>query len=175
MTTIGHCLTGMSLGVLCLPNPTKSKSITALQLFCFAGLANIPDWPLPMWGHHRYDISHSLIVNGAMMLLALLVFGLWKKPRNQLGGWLVVLCGTAAWLSHFFLDSLYNHGLGLGVLWPVSEWRLNLSVPWFSTLNGWWAWDLHTARVAAIELAVYGSLLAMAILGRRLWLKRREA
>jgi membrane-bound metal-dependent hydrolase YbcI (DUF457 family) len=174
MTSIGHCLMGLSFGVACLPSREASRSRTSLHLAAFAVAANIPDLPLPGWGHDRYDISHSLFVNGLAMLVLAGAFAIFAAARRLAGGWTVLLMGCAAWLSHFFLDATYNHGHGLAVLWPFSEGRLVLSLPWFSTLNGWWAWDAHTARVAMIEIFFYGTLLALVTLVRETFLARRR-
>lgn len=174
MTSIGHSLTGLALGFTCLPSGV-SRQYKVAHLVFFALLANVPDLPLPGWGHDRYDISHSIFSNAALIILCLVVGALTPRARSFIAGWSVALLGTAAWLSHLLLDSFYNHGRGIAVLWPLSDGRLVLTLPWFSTLHGWWALDSHTARVAAIELGFYGALLLIVVTARRLILRSRSA
>lgn len=173
MTTFGHSLTGIALGVLAIPGGWPRRSAAAL-LLAFVFLANMPDLPTPGWGHDRYDISHSIFVNAAIIALVMAVLMGWKAAWRRVGGARVVAFGVAAWVSHLLLDSFYNHGNGIAIFWPFSEGRLELSMPWFSTLRGGWAWDAHTARVVAMELAFYIPLVAVALLAR--WqLSRRSS
>lgn len=171
MTTIGHALTGISVGLLCLPKRRRSKASLALALAGFAVLANVPDLPAPGWGHHLYHVSHSVFVNGALIAGCALALGWRAELRRRLGGWRVAAGGGVAWLSHLVLDSTYNHGQGIAIFWPLSWARLNLALPWFSTLRPWWALDLHTLRVAATEILAYG-LLLLACLAVRRWALR---
>ena len=117
MTQVGHLLTGAAIGVLCKPDRTPPKWLTA-YFGAFLLLANIPDLPFKNWGHDRYDISHSIFVNLFLiaMLAALLLF--WKHFRSKIGGWKVIAGGMAAWLSHLLLDSFYSHGYGVAIFWP---------------------------------------------------------
>ncbi len=132
MTTIGHSLIGISLGVAALPK-RKSFISTALNLFLFVFLANFPDLPVPGWGHDRYYFSHSIfIVTGIALLLVFIYlvlhrFCLKKKPHY---GFLVLM--VLALYSHLLLDSFYNHGLGVAIFWPISSASLVLPVPWLS-------------------------------------------
>jgi len=137
----------------------------------FAVLGSVPDMPLRQLGRFNYAIRHSLFVNlaviGVIWLAASLVARFARKtlPRR------IMLFATAAWLSHLLLDSFYNHGEGVSIGWPLVPWRLNLPIPWFSTLRGWYAWDLHTLRVVAIEGAFYGGLLAICLMIRLRFLR----
>lgn len=129
----------------------------------FVAIANLPDWPLPGWGHDRYDISHSVFVNvgliGVVVALAkILANGKWfgRKPFLTLA--------ALAWLSHLLLDTFYNHGRGIGLFWPVSKQRLSLAMPWFGN------WDLsepvtsaHNLSVFGIEFLAYFPILAAAL------------
>lgn len=162
MTTVGHGLMGLTIGTLGLPYGLGPRRL-ALTLGALAAAANLPDLPVPGWGHDRYDVSHSVFVNAALALLvvlaARLVPGLWGAT----GGGRAAACAVLAWHSHLLLDSFYNHGQGIAIFWPFSAGRLVLPLPWFSTLHGGWALDAHTLRVVAIELAAYGSLLALSV------------
>ena len=134
----------------------------------FALLADIPDFPLPGWGHYKYHISHSIFVTGALVAVALLglwIVGRWKGLRIEKR---VIVGGVVAWFSHFLLDSMYSHGRGIRIYWPVSSGSLVLPVPWFSTLeHSPPPLNTHTFRVFAIELACYLPLLGAVLLVRR--------
>jgi membrane-bound metal-dependent hydrolase YbcI (DUF457 family) len=167
MTQVGHTLTGITVGVLCLPKSHSPRG-RAAHLILFGLVASIPDFGLPAWGHERYDISHSLFVNSFIILLLALCLALWDKPRHRIGGWGVVLGGSLAWLSHLLLDSFYNHGHGVAIFWPFSDAHLALPIPWFSVVyKSPPPLTLETARIYAIELACYGILLLIAVGVRR--------
>ncbi|MBW2276629.1 MAG: metal-dependent hydrolase [Deltaproteobacteria bacterium] len=171
MTTMGHSLTGLSIGVLCLPDGKRWWWIV-ICLHCFIALANIPDWPFTFWGHNHYDVSHSLLVTLVLAAAMMIGVGAFRKIREISGGWRVIVCGGLTWVSHLLLDTLYNHGQGLAMFWPLTEARLALPLPWFSTLRETWIPDAHTGRVLAIEAAVYGCLLVLCVVARFLWSRR---
>ena len=84
-----------------------------------------------------------------------------------------VTLSVLAWFSHLLLDSFYGHGLGVALLWPLSDARLALPIAWFETwrgmpppLNG------HTFRVAATEFLFYFPLVVLFLEGRRLYARR---
>jgi len=171
MTTMGHSLTGMAIGVLCLPGGKRWWWVV-IYLHFFIALANIPDWPFPFWGHNHYDVSHSLFVTTGLAALLVLGVGYFRTTRELAGGWRVVICGGLTWISHLFLDTLYNHGKGLAMFWPISDARLALPLPWYSTLRETWIPDAYTGRVLGIEAATYGGLLLLSIAMRYLWSRR---
>ena len=117
---MGHGLTGAALGLLATPAGAGRGRLLA-TLVAFAALANIPDLPLPGWGHSRYDISHSVFVNLPLALVLALALWRWRGLRLR-----VTLLGAAAWCSHLLLDSMYNHGKGVAIFWPLSAGRLAL-------------------------------------------------
>jgi hypothetical protein len=174
MTTMGHSLTGLSIGVLCVPGGRRWWWVV-LFLNAFIGLANIPDWPFHGWGHDSYEVSHSLFVNLGLVAALVLAIGLWRWGRAAVGGWCVLACGALAWLSHLFLDTLYNHGQGLPMFWPASDAALALPIPWFSTLRETWTPDEHTGRVLLIEAGFYGALLLACVAVRLLLWHRARA
>jgi len=166
MTQIGHALTGAAIGVLSLP-PGASKKRAALQLAAFALLGNLPDLPFPGWGHDRYYFSHSLLVNLAAILALLMLLALLRPTRSSLGGVRVLLGGSLSWLSHLLLDSFYNHGKGVMILWPFSEGRLVLPLPWFSVMPAIPPpITPEMLRIYAIEFAFYFPLVLLAIYAR---------
>ena len=166
MTPVGHSLVGATIAAACLPL-RLSKTTCFLGFTSFIFLANLPDAPLPGWGHHRYYISHSVFVNVAFIAGLLLIGSLWRTGREQLGGWRMLTGGAAAWLSHFLLDTFYNHGRGLAMFWPLSDAHLALPIPWFSTMHPFPPYlNSHSIRVWAVELLVYSVLLGLALTWR---------
>ena len=167
MTYIGHTLTGLAVGAAVLPRGMSRRRM-AIGLAVFALLADIPDFPLPGWGHYEYRVSHSIFVNGGLIaigLLGLSVLRMWKGLRVSKR---VIVGGAAAWLSHFLLDSMYNHGCGIRIYWPFSSGSLAMPVPWLSSLEySPPALNVHTFRVFAIELACYLPLLGAVVMVRR--------
>ena len=164
MTFAGHILTGLSLGVLAMPRrwPWNHK---AAMLLSYVVLALGPDWKFPGWGHYRYDISHGLMMNLLIVGVPAIVLLLWAAARRKLGGTAVIVGGVAAELAHLLLDSFYNHGNGVMIGWPFNRYHLNLAMPWFRSMVA--AWNLDFARVIAIELLFYGSLLVVCLSARR--------
>jgi len=159
MTTVGHSLTGLSLAVLTLPRGKTLLWYLVVGHF-FVFFANVPDFPLPGWGHASYHVSHSIFLTALLAsLLALLL--LLPKFSTQVGK-RVVLAWGAAWFSHMLLDAMYNHGRGIGIFWPFSDAHLVLPVPWFETLT-WPPKSDHNLRVFLIELGVYGALLCTSL------------
>jgi len=84
------------------------------------------------------------------------------------------VAGGLAWYSHVLLATMYNHGRGIAIYWPVSRGRLSLAVPWFSTMNPRDLWSAHNLRVWAIEASVYGAIFAAACYGRHLMTRRKK-
>ncbi|MEM9185278.1 MAG: metal-dependent hydrolase [Planctomycetota bacterium] len=166
MTPIGHSLTGVAVALAALePRATRraTRRVTLKLVALGVTAANVPDLPLPGWGHDRYQVSHSVFV-AAAVLGGIAVAGVAAPSwRNALGGWRAYAVLAVAWLSHLLLDTFYNHGRGVALLWPVSDARLALPIPWFATAGGvppppnW-----HTLRVLLIEAFCYGAVVAIA-------------
>ena len=152
MSPVGHTIVGLAFASIALPNIHGFRS-KATAAFLFVAIANLPDWPLPNWGHDRYDISHSVFVNCALIFFLGIV--LRKLVKAKTG---ILAAGT--WLSHLLLDSFYNHGNGVAIYWPFSSGRLNFAMPWFNNL------DLsqspvsnHNINVYFVEFAAYTPIL----------------
>lgn len=168
VTTVGHSLTGLSLAVLTLPRG-HSRPWYVLTGLLFVFFSNVPDFPLPGWGHSSYHVSHSVFVTVLLAsLLALLL--LWPTFQARVGG-RVIVAWSAAWLSHMVLDSMYAHGRGIGVFWPFSDIRLTMPVPWFETLFLPTPSE-HNLRVFAIEAIVYGATFVSCVGLRWAWSRR---
>ena len=167
MTQVGHTLTGIAIGVACLPE-AKSTRWKTVHLAVFALLALVPDFRFQYWGHHRYYISHSIFMNLLIIIHILLVFICLKEFREKLGGWSVVIGGVLAWLSHLLLDTFYNHGKVLLMFWPFSEARLALSIPWFSVVEKPPPpFTSETVSILLIEFAFYGAILLLVVVVKK--------
>jgi len=164
VTSVGHTLTGIAVGALAVPR-SETRAYKWVVFNLFGLLANLPDLPLPGWGHSAYHVSHSLFVNLGVIALLALVLAAWPAARERLG-WRVAAALAAVWLSHLLLDSFYNHGRGIAILWPLSDAHLALPIPWFATVE-LHPWNTaHNLRVFAIELSFYGALLVPAVIAR---------
>ena len=134
---------------------------TAIAMIgCFVGIANLPDWPLPNWGHHRYDISHSLFVNVGLIIGAYVFVKSLRalKYNSKLIEWVYQSFSwlMLAWLSHLLLDSFYSHGLGVGIGWPINEWRLVFPIPCFDNVHIHESiLSEHNLKVVVVELLFY--------------------
>lgn len=147
MSPVAHSLVGLALGNLA----ARSSPKRAWFLVAGVALANLPDWPLPGWGHDAYHVSHSLAVNLAIVAVAGLIARRWLDARS-----LAAL--ACAWLSHLLLDSLYNHGKGVQIGWPLMDFRLNLPIPWLQTLEVERPLSWRNLSVALLELATFAPL-----------------
>ncbi len=166
MSPVGHTIIGLAFAAVAMPSMSGPKR----KLTCgvaFAAIANLPDWPIPYWGHQRYLISHSVFVNLALIGIAAVL--LRRRFRAKL-----ILLATGAWLSHLLLDSFYSHGQGIAIYWPVSTGRLNLAMPWFRNL------DLsqspisgHNLSVGLVELLAFAPILWAAV-AFTYWLDKRN-
>jgi len=173
MTFVGHSLVGASLAQAVIPaGASWRRWLFIVHLYVL--LAFLPDLPLPGWGHNLYFFSHSLFVNVLFMVPATGLV-LYFQARREVSVYPVLVGAAAAWLSHFPLDAIYNHGQGVAVYWPFSEAVLNLPLPWFTTLDMRQPLTAaYNARVFLVEGAFYLPLFGAAFLGRWVWLRRRR-
>lgn len=131
MTSVGHSLVGASIGLVCLPGFKKIQN-RLVFLVGFIAVASLPDWPIPGWGHYRLDISHSVIVNGGIMLG--LVLGMRGLAGPTLQTYRLAVVGMLiTWLSHFLLDTLYVDS-SMALFRPLSDIEMSLPVPWLNTM-----------------------------------------
>jgi len=164
MTPVAHSLVGATVGVLyCndrrLPVRTQMLVIAGV-VFC----ANLPDCPLPGWGHSRYEISHSIFI-GMFLVIGYVVVTRWLlRDRILFGAWPLIAAGTSSLYSHYLLDSFYSHGKGIAIFWPFSEARLALPIPWFETMKIRPLLCWHNISIWGIELLWYGTLLLAVLL-----------
>jgi hypothetical protein len=165
MTPIGHSLMGLAIGYVVVPRDF-SKREKSIALAAFVMLTNAPDWPLPGWGHDRYDVSHSLFVTMAGVTLTGVAAAVLLRRTPYLQ-WRSIVGGAVAWLSHLLLDTLYDGRKGLAMFWPVSDARVSLPVPCFRTMQLSPLVSAHNASVFAIEAVVYGSILGLVWFGRQ--------
>ena len=176
MTPIGHSLMGLTFAAFALPvegKPANRIARSGVVACVFVALANLPDWPLPGWGHDRYRISHSVFVNALLICAAITAVRLFAS-KTWLGSWRFLGLAAMAWLSHLLLDSFYNHGRGIAIFWPVSSGHLNLAMPWFRT------WDLSQSVFSQRNLTVFGiefiaySPILLAAIVISYWLHRQR-
>ncbi|BBO35278.1 metal-dependent hydrolase [Lacipirellula parvula] len=168
MTPVGHSLMGLAIGWIAVP-AEFSRRAKIVALAAFVALANAPDWPLPGWGHDRYDISHSIFVTLGAITVVAAIATTWLRQTRYFS-WRLIVGGAAAWLSHLLLDTFYFGRRGLAMFWPMSEARVSLPLPWFTVMQLKPLVSAHNARVFAIEAAFYGAILAAVIV----WRWRRE-
>ena len=172
MTNVAHTLTGLTLGVACMP-AQKPKKWKAVYLCLCALLANFPDLQLPFWGHGGYyRVSHSLFINLALVFLLVLPFFFAKRLRGEAGGAWAVTGFALAWMSHLLLDTFYNVKKGLMMFWPLSEARVSLAMPWFNVVTEYFS--VRTLRIVLIEVAFYGGILALVIVLKGLLIRRKQ-
>jgi hypothetical protein len=169
MTSVGHTLTGLTIAVGGMPVGLARRRRAALLLLCGTA-ANLPDFPLPGWGHHMYHVSHSLFVTAALLSLLGLALHVRPELRGRMAGWRGFILVGVAWSSHMVLDSLYSHGRGIGIFWPLSDAHLALPLPWFHTLSPPWR-TVRNLHVFGLELLVYGAVL-LTTGGARFWVTR---
>jgi membrane-bound metal-dependent hydrolase YbcI (DUF457 family) len=159
---MGHSLVGLAFAALAMPVGAKRKTKICLPVV-FVALANLPDWPIPNWGHDRYDISHSIFVNLALILIVATCCLSIPRTRTVVSYGRVLL-GAGAWLSHLLLDAFYGHGRGIATCWPIFAGRLNFAMPWFETLDlSQSMLSPHNLSVFGIELLAYFPLLVLAV------------
>jgi hypothetical protein len=169
MTPVGHILTGVAIGVACMPED-KPKKWKAVFLGIFGVIANFPDFQLS-YAEHRvyYTPSHSLVVNAVLILMLIAWLYLLKDLREKMGGWKVIIGGSLAWLSHLLLDTFYSNGDGLALFWPFSYKHISLPIPWFKSVRDVPPpFTTDTIHILLVEGAVYGTLLVIVILLRKL-------
>ena len=160
------------MGVLCEPKGVTGRHRLVYYL-AFVLFASVPDFRLENWGHHRYDVSHSVFVNLLIIGIGVVFLSLCGAVRTSIGGWKVVVGEAIAWLSQLLLDSFYNHGRGIGIFWPFSSARLALPIPWFTAVTPDLRLTAQAAREYLTELVFYSALLLVAIGLRRTRAGRR--
>jgi membrane-bound metal-dependent hydrolase YbcI (DUF457 family) len=157
MTTIGHSLTGLSLALATAPPSGQGKRFV-LVIAAYVVFANVPDFPVPGWGHHSYYLSHSIFVPLILAALLARYFARTGLPASLTPGLVAGL--VVAWLSHLLLDSMYGHGYGLPMFWPVSGASLALPIDRFETLQLPMLSE-HNRQVLVEELKVFCAVLAI--------------
>ena len=172
MSPVGHALMGIAFAQPVFRRASKHADKFAI-VGCFISVAMLPDWPLPYWGHHRYEISHSLYVNLGLIVgvYALVMFLRASRNNTRLADWVCQAFGwlSLAWLSHLLLDSFYSHGQGVRIGWPVGEWRLIFPMPWFDIIHtNESIFSSHNMKVVFVELLFYSPIIVlMHLLSRR--------
>jgi membrane-bound metal-dependent hydrolase YbcI (DUF457 family) len=162
MTPIGHALPGASFGTISVPRETRGFR-KLFHVVCFIFLGNIQDLPIPMWGHDRYDISHSIFVSLLLCLLFVFILTFWFRYINRsfVNRW-ILFCGCLAIVSHLLLDSFYNHGLGVPIFWPFSDKSLVLPISWLSVQKDFPPpFTLEMIRIWLLEFVTFGPFVLL--------------
>ena len=167
MSPVGHSLVGATIGISLWPH-YHNRSARLKVLFAMVVIANIPDLPLPYWGHwddHCYRISHSIFC-GLLILIGLRTF----VVRTRAGGSAVerrrlMLATSLALGSHYLLDTFYREGRGLAMFWPFSAAHIALPINLFAHISPVDVFSWHNLRVCLVEMAAFGaaSLAILAI------------
>ena len=163
MSPVGHSLIGLSLLPFARTRESHWKTLPVAAC-AFVALANLPDWPIPHWGHDRYDVSHSIFSNLGVIALVMILIAAVTSLRRSLPARYAIF-GGLAWMSHMVLDSFYNHGRGVAILWPFSDGRLKFPIPWFRTLDKTLpAWHTRNLSVYAYELVTYLPIFLLCVM-----------
>lgn len=173
MSPVGHSIIGLSVAAIALPQ-AKSKSFSSrLSILCiFVALANLPDWPVPHWGHDRYDISHSVFVNLALVTTAIVCWRVFDGMRTRFAMGAVCL-GASACLSHLLLDTFYQTGKGLAMFWPFSDAKLHIPIHGFHRVHLYEPiWSEDNLSVFWNETQAFSPVLVTALI-MCWWLERR--
>lgn len=167
MTTFGHSLTGLAALVLAIPHQITWQRRLA-WIVIYIALANIPDWPIPGWGHQDLGVSHSLWVNLALCIGIAVI--LKKGSPDQYGKTPILLAGAFSWMSHILLDTFYGDLPGVAIFWPFSDALVSLPVPWLKTLpHVPPPFDTTVIWILLIELITFSPLFIAACLFRNKW------
>jgi hypothetical protein len=106
-----------------------------------SGGMNLSDWPRPQAGEppttdrypifrlaeSLYQISHSVVI---FTFIFALVWVVWRRPRLELGGWLLHILIDIPTHTYKFYPT--------PVFWPVFGWRfdgISWGTPWFMVMN----------------------------------------
>jgi hypothetical protein len=163
MSPVGHSIVGLAFAAIAMP-ALQSRTSKLFLAAVFVAVANLPDWPIPNWGHDQYRISHSVFMNLTLIGIVGTIWLSLQTFRRAVPNRCLVL-GGCAWLSHLVLDSFYNHGNGIAIYWPISKAKLNLAMPWFNNLDlSQPVMSQHNLSVFTIEFAAFSPLLAIALI-----------
>lgn len=163
---VAHGLLAASV-VVALREPTQSRPWKLLLIGVFLGISPDLDYALNWlrvgnrgW-HHGF--THSIVFACFCGLIATLIAGE-RRLRN-------VILFTAATVSHTLLDFLITESRGVALWWPFTDYRYKLRLPnpidytWSTTSLLEMMVDL--LRICLVELMIFGTLLLIVILVKR--------
>ncbi len=134
MASLGHIAIGLAAGRLCwstlAPRPSLPAAMLALSALSLLPDADVIAFKLRIpyaapFGHR--GASHSLAAALACGLLCTGLYWLWSRGRG-LRALYNGLLATAVIASHGLLDAMTDGGLGVALLWPISNHRY--FAPW---------------------------------------------
>ena len=74
MSPVGHGIFGATVALAAVPRGASRRTAFGTMAIC-AAAALVPDYRISGWGHYRYDVSHSLLVN--LVLVVPLALGVY--------------------------------------------------------------------------------------------------
>lgn len=157
MTFVGHSIVGLSIAAASMQNGERKNFLAAAAAFVL--FANFPDFAFRLIPYYE---SHSLFT--VLAVLGAGTFSIWILHRRVPGlDWRLILLGNLTVLSHLLLDTFYNHGLGLALLWPLSAVRTALPIPWLSVMQSpFLPVNAGHVKVWALELVTFAPILLLA-------------
>lgn len=167
-TPIGHALGGIAAGAMILRDPTTITSVARRRLSIlatFGVLGMLADIDFLVFSPHRHA-THSLVVGGLIGIMGMAVLP--GKP-------LIWMSGSAAYLSHVFLDWLGAdtvEPIGIMALWPFDEGHYQAPISLFLPVcRQYWLLDcwLSIGYAVSYELLIVGPFALAAVLLNRRW------
>jgi hypothetical protein len=162
MTEVGHALVGITIGITGLPNKISNRWKLTI-IISLAILSNLPDFPLPFWGHEKYHISHSVFVNSIIAIILSVLLSRNKQLRSHISARIIFLSIFLTLIGHLILDSFYNHGKGVAIYWPFSSATLVLPIPWLSVVPSLPPITIDHLREYIFEFITFFPFVIMAI------------
>jgi len=169
---VAHGLLGASTAtaVSRLSQPLRSKLLLVSAL-----LGIFPDFDYGLnWfrisgGGWHHGFTHSILFALALGLLTAIALG-WKHARS-----IALLIGATA--SHTLLDYAMTESRGVALWWPLTDQRYKLRLPnpidytWSDTSV--WAAAADVLRISITELLIFGPILLVLLVLRRLLVVHR--
>ena len=171
---VAHGLIGASVAVA-LHQPSQSRQ---WKLLLIAALLSIcPDFDYALnWlrisgGGWHHGFTHSILFAFSLGLITANVLGK-RKVRS-------VILFSVATVSHTLLDFLMTESRGVALWWPLTDQRYKLRLP--NPIDYTWSnaslWEavFDLLRISLIELMIFGPILLVVVLIKRLLVERSIA
>ncbi len=171
---VAHGLLGAAVAIAVTE---QSRSLRWKLLLTGALLAICPDFDYALnWlrisgGGWHHGFTHSIVFALAVGLLMSTVVGE-RKLRS-------FILFSGATVSHTLLDFMITESRGVALWWPFSDQRYRLRVPnpidytWNDT--SFWEIVMEVLRISLTELIIFGPILVVVVLVKRLLLNPRRS